>query len=368
MRIHLSILAMALFASTVVAQTNQEFGLQGYQTSFTSRGGIGSATGEVHQGFHSSHWRGLAENNGNNANQKCELTQLRIITQDQNCATKELWDFVIRSGEDATGPTGGPAAILGELTGLGLPNSGTMGACAWGLTYTLAATARISVPCSPASPTNDSFWSLGCRFTASPNWTMDGHSNHTTFAWGARTHANSWISKLGDPEHAWQIIGSSTVATHPGSGRTWRKYGRTHGVTMVLGCGTNGQGGYGMGGLFPKDSTASAALSYNAKLRGGSSMAAAATVVALSLIPTSGGGWFPIVLPLGTGSRLYMATAGMLLFFGPAANGAGQSIVPLFPFIPNLGNTTMATFPLQGGMDTVATGLRLSNASAVTPK
>jgi hypothetical protein len=39
----------------------------------------------------------------------------------------------------------------------------------------------------------------------------------------------------------------------------------------------------------------------------------------------------------------------------------------LFPFIPFLGNTTMATFPLQGALDTVATGMRLSNASAVTP-
>ena len=107
MRIHLSILAMALFASTVVAQ-NQEFGLEGYQTSFTSRGGVGSGTGEVHQGFHSSHWRGLAENNGNSASPTAELTQLRIITQDQNCATKELWDFVVRGGEE------GPASAMGQ--------------------------------------------------------------------------------------------------------------------------------------------------------------------------------------------------------------------------------------------------------------
>lgn len=373
MRIQLPVLAIALLTAAAVAQsTHQYIGLDGFATSFTARTGLGKNAGEIHQGFHSSHFRGLGENAGHlNPNGKCELTRLILLTQDQNASTRETYDFVVRSGDDNTGPTAGTAGVLGELTGLRLPNSGKLGAAAWRITYTLAASARIQLPC-------DKFFSFGSRLPPSPNWAQDGQSIHTCYGSGKKKHQNTWLDdgNSNNPNHAWHFGGTSTIAKQPGSHRTWRFFGSTFGPVMRLGCGTNGgtgvlrpsPGGYGMGGMFPKTSVASIPLAFQARLNGGSAMVGAATVAVLSLLPTNAGGWFPVTVPFGTGARLYISTSSIFLFFGPRADASGMSVIPLAPFLPNLGNTTRLTFPIQGGMDSPGTGLRLTNAQAVTPQ
>jgi hypothetical protein len=351
MRIHLTILAAALSCSATMAQTNQEIGMQGKQTSFTSRGTIGSANGELFQAFHASHHNEMAATVSGTVN---DVTVLRVVHQDQNCATNETWDWVIRSGDDTNGPLSGTPGILGEVTGLNLPNSTVTTPCAWGQTLTLAATARINLPV-------DKHFALGIRLTPSANWTMDGHSVHTSFGSAAYPHQNSWTETNATlaQSTAWNFVGTATMATQPSNFRTFRLYFRHHGIAMQLGCG----GAYGTGGLWPLASTASAPLAYTARIRGGAASSGGATVAVLA--PA---GLFPVAVPFGDMARLRINPAGMLLFYGPAANPSGESIVPIAPFIPTLGAPPGTMFPFQGAVDTVATGIRLSNTQWVEPQ
>ena len=363
MRFHLPLVAIALLGGTVVAQTHQEFELRGSQTSFTSRGSLGGPNaGELLQGFHASHFVGLAENNGNNGNHKCEITQLITSHQDQNCASREKFDFVVRGGSDTTGPDGSSAAIIGEVKGLRTPASTRTGACAFITTVTLAASARIKLNCPSVSGTTikRDFFAVGLRMTSAPNWTTDGHSLHTSFGTAATPDQNSWTETVatGGPTHSWQIIGTATASVQAADYRTWCLGWGTHGVTMMLGCG----GAYGTGGMFPRSSPNTAPLTYSALLRGGTGMAGASSVVILSL------SLFPAILPLGSGARIYVSTASMTLFFGRAATGRGEVIIYLAPYIPLLGLPTGTKLPFQGALDHASTGLRLSNAQFCEPK
>jgi hypothetical protein len=364
MRIHLSLMAAVALVGSISAQsTVQYFSIDGHTTSFTSRGGISSGNGEILQGFHASHHRGVLENNGNNTNASCTITTLQLVTQDQNNTSQETFNWVVRSGDDMNGPTTGTGAgLLMSTANINTPPAGASPnrIVAWRITSTLATPFNVGF-C-------DKFLSVGTYLNNSSGWTMDGQSNHTSFGSGARMHHNTWLDTgTAGIEHAWQIIGTATAASNPGSTRSWRYFVGTNGAVMNLGCGTNGRGGYGMGGMYPKTSNSSSPLSFQAKLNGGSGMSGAASVAVLSLIPS----WqIPVlVVPFGSGARLYLPNLGAtFFFFGPAANGAGVSVVPIAPFIPSLGNTSLATFPFQGALDTRATGIRLTNGQAVTPQ
>jgi hypothetical protein len=373
MRIHLSLMAAVALVGSVSAQsTTQYFGIDGFQTSFTSRGGISSGSGEILQGFHASHHRGVLENNGNNTNASCSITSLRLITQDQNNTSQETFNWVVRAGDDVNGPTlGTGAGLIATTANITTPPPGANPnrIVAWQLTSNLTTPINVGF-C-------DKFLSIGTFLGTSSGWTMDGQSNHTSFSFGGgtpqRKHHNTWIDNgTSGIEHSWQILGTATAASNPGSGRSWRYWAGTNGAIMNLGCGTNGNrtptpGGYGMGGMFPKTSNSASPLSFQARLNGGSGMSGAASVAVLSLIPS----WqIPVlVVPFGSGARLYLPNLGAtFFFFGPAANGAGVSVVPIAPFVPSLGNTSLATFPIQGALDTRATGIRLTNGQAVTPQ
>lgn len=356
MRIHLLLLAATALGTTAIAQNNR-VELQGKQTSFTSRGNVGTGTGEIHQGFHSSYHAEMAATNQGTTS---EIKRLYLVHQDQNCSSQEKYDLAVRSGTDALGPTGGtaPGAILGEVLNLNVPSNTSTGACAWGSTITLAATAPIKL-------NMDQFFSLGVRFTPSPNWTMDGHSVHTSFGSAAYPHQNSSNETLttGQADHAWQLPGTATVATHPSDFRTWRLGFDTDATVMQLGCGT-GSIGYGMGGMFPRSSTSSAPLGLHLRIRGGSSMSGAAGVGVLA--PA---GLFPIAIPLGSHARLRLNPAAVLIFAAPAANGNGEAVIALAPFIPQVTPAPApgTKFPFQAAQDSGSTGLRLTNVQFCEP-
>lgn len=365
MRIHLSLLALTAVTSAAFAQTpsTQLFEIQGKQTSFTSRGNIGTGTGEILQGFHSSHLQSMFEHDGNTT-ATYKITQFRLVHQDQNCASRETFDFVLRGGTDTAGPTGGTGAgLIAEVKGINLPNSTRTTACAWGQWQNLSASAQPNWPVDASG--NTQFLAFGARLNASPSWTMDGHSVHTSFANAANPHHNSWNHQVttGNQSWAWQFVGTATMANQPSSNRSFRfTLGKQDGTLMQLGCGT-GATGYGYGGSFPMYTTSAAPQAFKARLRGGTAMNGAGTAVALAPL-----GLFPVPVGFGTAAKLRVNPGAMLIFFGPTANTAGQSIVNLAPFIPQLNPPSGTKIWFQGAMDSATGGTRLTNAQAVEPK
>ena len=127
---------------------------------------------------------------------------------------------------------------------------------------------------------------------------------------------------------------------------------------MQLGCG----GAYGTGGLFPIDSPSTAPLAFTCRVRGGSALSGGSSICVIAPL-----GLFPVPIPFGNCARLRVNPAGWLLFYGPAANVNGQSIIPIAPFLPVLGLPSGAKFPAQAALFTVSTGIVLSNTQWTEP-
>ena len=356
MRIYLSLFAVFFVGSAAFAQTDQEFEMRGIRTSYTDRAGVGRGVGEVLQGFHASHHRGLAENGGLTT-PLCSITKFAFSHQDQNAATVENFDMVVRKGDDTNGPITGTAGLYGEVVGLKTP-LGT-GIQAWRTTIALSASATIKVDCAR-------FLAMGMRFTSpAPNLWADGHGIHTAHGTAGKSDMGSWTedhiptAQAPTPNHAWQLPGAVTKATQPPNFSTWRLGFGTQGACLQLGTG----GGYGMGGLFPKTSTASAPLAYTARVRLGAAYNGASVVAATSLA-----GYFPVPIPFGAGASLYINPGSLVLFFGPAANASGESTVQIAPFIPDL-NQTVPRFvlPFQAAGQSATTVLKLTNVQVMEP-
>ena len=360
----LTLLAVtALTGAAFAQQTHSPFNLYGSQTSFTSRGGVGVQSGEALQGYHTSHLLGLAENNGNGSNRSCKLTRLTVFSQDQNCSTSESFDFVVRSGDDMNGPMAGTAkgALLGEIKGLKTPTRGNS-TCTFMLTTNLTSSAYIDVGCPTAKGTTieSKFFAMGIRMSAAPGWTTDGQSIHVSFGTSANPHQNSWTETVatGAPDHAWEIVGTATLAKHPSGNRCWQMSWYSEGVALQLGCGY----AYGMGGMFPRSSSSSSPLAYTALMRGGANMGGASSVVVVS--PRL----FPGIVPMGSGASLYVHPGGMVMWFGPKAKSNGEVVIWLANYLPLLNPPAGFKVPFQGAMDHPSTGLRLSNVMFCEPK
>ena len=352
MRIHLSILAVGALCVAVTAQTTyQRWDMHPGQTSFTSRGNIGSGSGSVYQGVHASTNRGVI---GSQVKKSCQasIARLNTITQDQNCSTREKFRWSVRGGTDSGGPGTGSGALLGGVGGLSLPNSATTGACAWGLTATLAPTARIKIPTSR-------MFAYGLDLPPSPNWTMDGqsvHASRSTDVAANNTHRNHGAASQED--QGWQIIGTATAASNASQKRSWRlSIDGADVAVMKLRCG----GRQGYGGSYPNSSTPSTALAWDARLNGGSGCSGAASVAIVGVARTTG---TPMPFFLGQGNCLYV-TGPYLLLFGPAASAAGVAVVPILPYIPASASGA-GTFHLQGALG-IATGIKLTNSQSVPP-
>jgi len=290
---------------------------------------------------------------GSQVKRSCVATiaRLNTITQDQNCSTREKFRWVVRRGTNVAGPGTGAGAILGGVGGLMLPNSASTGACAWGLTATLAPTARIKVPSTV-------FFGYGLDLPRAPLWTMDGqsvHASRSTDVAANNTHRNHGAASQED--QAWQIIGTATAASNASQKRSWRlSVDGADVAVMKLRCG----GRQGYGGSYPNSSTASKALAWDARLNGGSGCSGAASVVIVGANRTAAA--MPPFLALG--NCLYLKGP-YLLLFGPAASAAGVAVVPILPFVPASASGA-GTFHLQGALG-VAAGIKLTNSQSVIP-
>ena len=81
-------------------------------TSFTSRGNVGTRSGEIFSGVLSSQWYGVGDvggPNGATATANSQVSGFTAVCQDQDQSTGETYHWLIRQGTDAAGP-GVPAS------------------------------------------------------------------------------------------------------------------------------------------------------------------------------------------------------------------------------------------------------------------
>ncbi len=238
----LSVLAVGLLIAPATIAQHQLFEIHPGSTSYTSRGNLGTGSGETIMGLHSTHWRGLGDNG-----KTCELTQLGLIDQDQNSFTQESFHLVIRTGDDINGPGTGIADRIARFGPILMPSTPTGSVNAWGQTITFST--PVTVPC-------DAFYGFGAELTNSTNWAADGMSCHTSFN---RTTRNRQYCHMNSEAHGWYFQnGAATATADKTNYRTWRmRTGTTDtrpnlqlGATgTALGGGANQR--YGMNGMFP---------------------------------------------------------------------------------------------------------------------
>lgn len=226
-------------------------------TSFTSRCALGGNAGEILQeypmqskdlaGAATDFFRGIGEAAFPNQ-QRCSLSGVFYLTQDEDCTTRENYDVIVRvlhaSGRGPD-PSNATAPIPPGALSLMTPPNGPPGTCSWGIN--VAFMTPVTVPC-------DRSLFAGLRLAAAPIWTADGQSLQG--AW-----LNGGGSLFGDPaapnapEISWQVTAAG-VAGQCGSARVWDFGLSVAGATLNLG---NRHGdpictvdpACGVGGLYP---------------------------------------------------------------------------------------------------------------------
>ena len=293
MRIH-PILTFALLAAPIYGQT--AISLKGSTTTATSRGSIGTNTGEILTGFHRSHWRGIGDNAGS-----CQIQGFRATVQDQDSSTKESYHWVIRKGSDAAGPAVGSAGLLHSFGSFDMPKVKTGGPHAWSITVTLATPATI--PCL-------SHVSVGIRLKAAAQWPNDGMSCHMSPGTSADQHGNAH-------DMSWQI--EDGWVDHPSGNRAWAQSVLVNTPTLQMSI----NGKKSIGGMFPK----SGHLVYAANVSGAEANANSLLFLGVDTLPFG----FPLVP--GT-ARMYLGFTKIKLLTATTADGNGDAYHSL-GFVPS---------------------------------
>lgn len=327
MRLITTLLTATVLGPAALAQ--QEIELWPGVTSFSYRGALNGAAGDLMQGIHAEYHRGIGDNGTG-----CRILGLRGHLQDQNAGTQESFSWIFRRGTDAAGPIGGRAGLIASTGLLRLPiGTGTQ---AWLVTSTF--TTPLDMPdCK-------SFYAFGVSLLAATNWNRDGLG-----VWASRGDGSSVQKAHSRAEaHAWQVAANATNATHPGGKSTLRfRLLVDNGALQI------GQGGdvYGMGGMFPSPGNP---LTIRTRYGAGGGT----SILFLGTSRTNGLALFP-----GT-TRLYLG--GITLPLGNAtldANGqAVHNVIASFP--GNLANTGTAYVQAAGVR---ASSVMLTNAWSVKP-
>jgi hypothetical protein len=299
-------------------------------TSFTSRGNVGTGAGEIHQGFHESHWKGIGDTGAG-----AFINGVTITTQDQNASTQETYDVVLRLGTDAAGPTTGVAGEL-SVTGPFMTPLGGNAPAAWVITHTFGTPTRIP---------SKGFFSAGLRLVPAA-WTADGQSIHMS---------DQAVQQSGphQGDHTWQIIGAATSATHLASKRSARIKVLTGTPILQNGVFATTTATYsrGMGGMFPPIGT----HGWSTHVDGGTPFANGVAGIFMSPTVVNPG----LALP-GIRGLVYLG-AGLvpLATVGLDANGrANVSIVdPIGMYTVTVNNQAIL-------VDTTFTNIAMSNTNA----
>lgn len=315
----LSVLAIALIAAPSFAQSISLFP---GTASFTSRGNIGTGSGDILMGLHNSHWRGIGD-----SGTACTVSGFRSILQDQNIATQESYHWVARSGSDANGPAAGSAGLLHRFGPFNMPTGAAGGPAAWILTTTL--TTPAALPC-------EAHVSAGVELAVQPAWSTDGMSCHAALEALADQHTNAL-------DMSWQIINGAT--THPSGKRSW-----SHSILLgnpTLQMSVNGKNS--IGGLFPV-----VGGTYAGQVTGAEATATAMLFLGVDAQATG------FVLVPGT-ARLHLGNTKIKLLTSATVNASGVADLPLAA-VPS--QVPAFTLWLQAAI--IGTSDQLTNAQATT--
>lgn len=213
-------------------------------TTFATRYSFGALAGEMLQQMPAANLVGIGDAGGT-----CSASTIDLILQDQNGATQENYELLVRAPTPFGTPDPNPSGILVQTGPLSTP-PGSPGATSYLITVTFAA--AVVLPCK------SSFF-YGVALAAAPGWTLglDGASVHNAYnppagAVGSNARATA-------PVISWQIFdpgSGAIVGTAPtprvaniglGTDQAVLNLGNYDPASQRSPAGID----YGLGGLFP---------------------------------------------------------------------------------------------------------------------
>ena len=304
----------------------------GNATTFTSRLSLGTSGGEILQEVPGNAFAGIG-----NKTATCELTGIGFLLQDQNLATQEVYNGVVRRALAAGGPDATPGGIVLRTANQMLP-VGT-GAGAYQVTLTFAT--AVAVPC-----TGGLF--LGVEVVPA-SWSTDGLSMHSAAYPPTGTLGDN--PRAGAPNLSWQILNGT--ASPAASGRVMRTWVTAKSAFLNMGnhdpasTRSADKKSFGAGGMFP-------ALAHGIEARViDTPNAGGLAHLFLSLAPFGTG----ISLP-SFGADLYLNLAGPVVLLGsqpllptgtPAVGIASFTVVPAGQLPPGVAGNRLVFQALTHG-------------------
>jgi len=245
MRLQLLMVSSLVLAGLTPAQTNTEFHVypqpnaNGGNTS-TSAAWYYSTTvrNEVLQEVPGALFAGIGDNGT-----ACTINQFRYVTQDQNAATLETYNIVLRKPVTAgNGPDVTAAGLIVRTSTLNLP-SGT-GALAWMITVTFGT--PVTVPC-------DGSFFYGAEIGLFNPTAPDGQTIHGA-SYTLQTLGDN--PRFGAPSHGWSFLvgGVNATTTSINSNMGLLVNGSLLNMGGINPTNTRqpaGTSNYGSGGLYP---------------------------------------------------------------------------------------------------------------------
>ncbi len=215
------------------------------RTSFTSRGFLAAAAGEVLQGYPAEQFRGIGHTGS--LPKDSRIHAFGVITQDQDQQTSEAFRIVFRRVNNGTGgPDTGPNGLLASTGVLNLPTGAGTGPAVWSVTVNLGA--------EGVAVSGKHTFFAGVELAANSKWTADGQSVHAS-AYTDPSSATGDPVRADAPNNAWQVDANGEARmVNP---RTWNYSLLTQRGAFQVGVlqSASGDGLYGSCGSYPDAET-----------------------------------------------------------------------------------------------------------------
>jgi hypothetical protein len=233
-------------ATTLVAQPPplNAFHVYSGSTSFTSRGFLAAAAGEVLQGYPAEQFRGIGHTGAQP--KESRIHAFGVITQDQDQQTSEAFRIVFRRVNNKNGgPDTGPNGVLARTGTLNLPTGAGTGPAVYSVTVNLGEGVVVS---------GKHTFFAGLELAANSEWTADGQSVHAS-AYTDPSSATGDPVRSDAPNNAWQVDANGVARmVNP---RTWNMTLLTQRGAFQVGAlqSASGDGIYGSCGSYPDVAT-----------------------------------------------------------------------------------------------------------------
>lgn len=348
----LSLCLLAAGSLSVAASAQQYFEIYPGVTDFTSRGSIGTGSGEILQGFHADQNRGLGDIGG-----ACALDGLQILMQDQDTLTPEDYYMVFRKGDDVTGPDMTPVGYLTNHRPIGpIPSpTGAGGIGAFFVTNTFAT--AVALPC-------EGFFVAGIELLPNAGYSStDGISVHISVQGAGGSNQQTHASSV---DMAWQYVHAAGTVTHPSVKRSWR-FALCFNDAASFQVGNSdaaSTGRYGNGGYFPNTTLvagASQGLSARCTHPAG---AAGTTIILIDALHGTFGFGAPLAID-GFNNSLYLQLISGAPIALPLAPSDGSTASLLLPGVDALAGMVGSSLAFQGLVVHIG-GFDFTNAVSTT--